>query len=96
MLIQLCLLLILEKKTFPVRIKEHTKVSTVVHKSNIKAPKPSEQIKVEPSVAMVKDLLVQNVDGHVIYFYDEAARIAKLMKKINMDLLLACLLSNLK
>ena len=26
---------------------------------------------------MVKDLLVENVDGRVIYFYDEAARIAK-------------------
>ena len=26
---------------------------------------------------MVKDLLVDNVDGHVIYFCDEAARIAK-------------------
>ena len=26
---------------------------------------------------MVKDLLVDNIDGHVIYFYDEAARIAK-------------------
>ena len=38
---------------------------------------PPEQIKVEPSIAMVKDLLVDNIDGHVIYFYDEAARIAK-------------------
>ena len=26
---------------------------------------------------MVKDLLVDNIDGHVIYFYDEAARIAR-------------------
>ena len=26
---------------------------------------------------MVKDLLVDNIDGHVIFFYDEAARIAK-------------------
>ena len=32
----------IEKPPFPVRIKEHAKVSTVVHKSNIKAPKPSE------------------------------------------------------
>ena len=49
----------------------------MVRKSNIRAPKPTKQIKVEPSVAMVKDLLVENIDGHVIYFYDEAARIAK-------------------
>ena len=26
---------------------------------------------------MVKDLLVDNIDGHVIYFCDEAARIVK-------------------
>jgi hypothetical protein len=26
---------------------------------------------------MVKDLLVENIDGHVIHFCDEAARIAK-------------------
>ena len=50
----------IEKPPFPVRIKEHAKVSTVVHKSNIRAPKPPEQIKVEPSIAMVKDLLVDN------------------------------------
>ena len=36
-----------------------------------------EQIKVEPSIAMVKYLLVDNIDGHVIYFCDEVARIAK-------------------
>ena len=52
-------------------------VSTGAHRSNIKAPKPPEQIKVEPSVVMVKDLLADNIDGHVIYFCDEAARIAK-------------------
>jgi len=38
----------IEKPPFPVRMKENAKVSTVVHKSNIEAPKPSEQIKVEP------------------------------------------------
>ena len=49
----------------------------MVNKSNIRTPKPSEQIKVEPSIAMVKDLLVDNIDGHVIYFCGEAARIAR-------------------
>jgi hypothetical protein len=67
----------IEKPSFLVRIKEHAKVSTVVNKSNIRAPRPSEQIKVEPNSAMVKDLLVDNIDGHVIYFCDEATRIAK-------------------
>ena len=49
----------------------------MVNKSYIRTSKPAEQIKVEPSVAMVKDLLVENIDGHVIYFCDEAVRIAK-------------------
>ena len=71
----------IEKPHFHVRIKEYAKVSTVVRKSNIKAPRPSKQIKVEPSVAMVKDLLVENIDGHVIYLCNEAARIAKPDKK---------------
>ena len=42
----------IEKPPFPVRIKEHTKVSTVVNKSYTRTPKPDEHIKVEPSVAM--------------------------------------------
>ena len=35
----------------------------------------------EPNVAMVKDLLEEDVDGHVICFCEEAARIAKPDKK---------------
>ena len=38
----------IEKPPFLVRIKDHAKASTVVNKSNIRTPKPSEQIKVEP------------------------------------------------
>ena len=49
----------------------------MVRKSNTRAYTPPEQIKVEPSIAMVKDLLADNIDGHVIYFYGETARIAK-------------------
>ena len=49
----------------------------MVHKSNTRTPTPPKQIKVEPSIAMVKDLLADNIDGHVIYFCDEAARIAR-------------------
>ena len=38
---------------------------------------PPEQVKVEPNIAIVKDLLSDNIDGHVIHFRDEIARIAK-------------------
>ena len=76
----------IKKPPFPVRIKDHAKASTIVRKSNTRIPKPPEQIKFEPSVAMVKDLLADNIDGHVIYFCDEAARIARPDTKINIDL----------
>ena len=62
-------------------MKEHAKASTVVNKSYVRTPKPCEQIRVEPTVAMVKYLLVDNIDGHVMYFCDEASRIAKPDKK---------------
>ena len=67
----------IEKPPFLVRIKYHAKASTVVRKSNARTSTPSEKIKVEPSIAMVKGLLVDNIDGHVIYFCNEATRIAK-------------------
>ena len=67
----------IEKPPFPVRIKDHAKASTVVRKSNIRTYTPPEQVKVEPNIAIVKDLLSDNIDGHVIYFCDEIARISK-------------------
>ena len=45
---------------------------------------------------MVKDLLEEDIDGNVIYLCEEVARIAKPDKKINIDLLLACLSFQLK
>ena len=58
-------------------MKDHAKTSTVVRKSNTRTPTPPEKIKVEPSSAMVKYLLVDDIDGRVIYLCDEAARIAR-------------------
>ena len=52
-----------EKPPFPVRIKDHAKASTVVRKSNTMTYTPPEKINVEPSIAMVKDLLDDDLDG---------------------------------
>ena len=65
------------KPPFPVRIQDHAEASAMVPKSYTRTPSHPEQIKVEPSITMVKDLVVDNIDGHVIYFYDEDARIAR-------------------
>ena len=86
----------IEKPPFSVRIKEHDKFLIMVKKSNIRAPRPSEQIKVEPSVAMVKDLLVETLMGMLFIFVMKLLELPNPMKKINIDLLLACLLSQLK
>ena len=58
----------IEKSPFPLRIKDHAKASTVVHKSNTRTYTPPKKIKVEPSIAMFKVLLADNIDEHVIYF----------------------------
>ena len=49
----------------------------MVHRSNIRTYTPPEQVKVEPNIAIVKELLSDNIDGHVIQFCSETARIAK-------------------
>ena len=49
----------------------------MVRKSNIRTYTPPEQVKVDPNIAIIKDLLADNIDGHVIYFCGEIARIAK-------------------
>ena len=67
----------IEKPHFPIRTKEHAKATTMVNKSNVRTLKPSEQINVEPNIAMVKDIVVDNIDGQVIYFCNEAARITE-------------------
>ena len=63
----------IEKPPFPARTKEHAKIATVVKKSSVRTPKPDEQIRIEPNIAMVKGLLEEDVDGHVIYFCEDAA-----------------------
>ena len=66
-----------EKPPFPVRIKDHAKASTIVRKSNTRTYTPPEQINIEPSITMVKDLLDEDLDGHVIYFCGETTNIAR-------------------
>ena len=67
-----------EKPPSPVRIREHDNATIVVHKRNFKTPRPSEQIKVEPPI-VVKYLLVDNIDGHVILF-----QVMKLLELLNL------------
>lgn len=67
----------IEKPPFPVRIQDHSKASTVIRRGYIRTPTPPEQTRVEPSTSIIKDLLSDDVEGHNIHFYEDAARIAK-------------------
>ena len=67
------------------RVKDHAKASTVVHKSNIRTYTPPEQVKVEPNIAIVKDLLSDNIDGHVISSKVKLLELLNLVIKINID-----------
>ncbi|KAK1697786.1 hypothetical protein QYE76_014483 [Lolium multiflorum] len=61
----------IEKTPFPAKMKEYSVISSVVNKSGKKPIEPEEQIKVEPAVAIVKDLVTENVeDGHIIFCED--------------------------
>jgi hypothetical protein len=72
----------IEKPPFPGRIKEHAKASTVVNKSNIRTPRPFEKIKVEPNIALVKDLLVDILMGMLFTF---ATRLLELPNLLEMN-----------
>ncbi|KAK1661028.1 hypothetical protein QYE76_049187 [Lolium multiflorum] len=61
----------IEKTPFPAKMKEYSIINSAVHKSEKKPREPEEQIKVEPAVAIVKDLVTENVeDGHIIFCED--------------------------
>ncbi|KAK1642024.1 hypothetical protein QYE76_059829 [Lolium multiflorum] len=61
----------IEKTPFPARMKEYSVITSVVNKSAKKPIEPEEQINVEPAVAIVKDLVTENVeDGHIIFCED--------------------------
>jgi hypothetical protein len=49
----------IEKIPFPVKVKEHSMLTSVINKSAKKALEPNEQITVKPAVAIVKDLLLK-------------------------------------
>ncbi|KAK1631890.1 hypothetical protein QYE76_006205 [Lolium multiflorum] len=61
----------IEKTPFPAKMKEYSVISSAVNKSAKKPIEPEEQIKVEPAVAIIKDLVTESVeDGHIIFCED--------------------------
>ena len=56
---------------FPVKIKEHSMIASMVNESTNKAIEPNEQVAVEPMIANVKDFVTEYVEyGHTILYKD--------------------------
>ena len=66
-----------DKLPFPVRVKEYAVITKVVKKSGNKAKDHDEQLKVQSSVALVKDLTGENIEGGHIIFYEDASNIVR-------------------
>jgi hypothetical protein len=61
----------IERIPFPAKAKEHSMITHVINKSTKKAIEPDEQTTVKPAVALVKDLVTENVEeGHIIFSED--------------------------
>jgi hypothetical protein len=65
----------IEKTPFPANVKEHSMLTSVINKSAKKALEPDEQITVKPIVAIVKDLVTENLEDGQIVFCEDASNI---------------------
>src|ERR1041385_5237849 len=59
---------IYEQPPFPSRIREHSFVAGIINKSERRTGEPEDQIRVDPQVAMVKDLVIDDVSDSIINF----------------------------
>src|SRR3954469_6329128 len=60
---------IYEQPPFPARIREHSFVTSVINKSERRVDEPEDQIRVDPQVALIKDLATNDVlDSNINFF----------------------------
>ena len=78
----------IEKPPFPVKIKEHSIIASVVNKNAKKALEPAEQIEVEPTIAIVKDVVTENVEGGHIIFREDASILFHILVELRKQVLL--------
>src|SRR3954464_8674526 len=69
-----------EQPPYPSRIKEHSFVTGILNK-NRRTTKPEDTIKVQPQVAMVKDLVTSNIENSTISFCVVATNIVTARNK---------------
>src|SRR3954464_987289 len=69
-----------EQPPYPSRIKEHSFVTGILNK-NRRTSEPEDTIKVQPQVAMVKDLVTSNIENSTISFCAVATNIVTARNK---------------
>src|SRR3954465_6647941 len=69
-----------EQPPYPFRIKEHSFVTRILNK-NRRTAEPEDTIKVQPQVAMVKDLVTSNIENSTISFCVVATNIVTARNK---------------
>ena len=57
-----------EHPPFPARIKEHSFVTSIINKSGRTTDEPEDLIKVKPQAALVKDLVISDIEDSTISF----------------------------
>ena len=57
-----------EQHPYPARIKEHSFVTGILNKSERTTDEPEDLIKVKPQVALVKDLIISDIEESIISF----------------------------
>ena len=86
----------IEKPPFPVRIKDHAKASTVVRKSNARTLTPLSKLKLNLAFLLSKISRPTMLMGMLFIPAMKPLELLNPTLKINVDLLLACLLFLLK
>src|ERR1041385_7160942 len=77
-----CLQFFYEKPPFPTRMREHPFVAGIINKSGRRTDEPEDLIKVDPQVAMVKDLVINDVSDSKINFCVVSTNIVTAKNKI--------------
>src|SRR3954464_12078941 len=70
-----------EQPPYPSRIKDHSFVTGILNKNGRTTDEPEDMIKVQPQVAMVKDLVTSNIENSTISFCVVATNIVTARNK---------------
>src|ERR1041385_460335 len=76
-----CLQFFYENPPFPTKIREHSFVTGIINKSERRTGEPEDQIRVDPQVAMVKDLVTNDVSDSIINFCVVSTNIVRAKNK---------------